>query len=122
MKIFQEYKNLTQDVRNARRALRDAQSKITKVFGVVDWADYGKVDMCINLYTKMVMPWFSKSSFENIEFTKNCECFDCHKLCQNNDCKHEEQNWNAVATQFAYDAARDARRAFVRRMFRGHAK
>lgn len=122
MTIFQEYKNLTKNVRDARHNLRDAKSKITKVFETVDWADYGKVEMCINRYSKMMMPWFSKNSFENIEFVKNCDCFDCHKLCQNNDCKYEEQNWDAVAAQFAYDNARSVRRAFVKNIFRGRAK
>lgn len=118
MTKLEEYKALNKNVRDSRRQLRDAKLKITHVFETVDWADYGKVDMCINVYTKMAMPWFSKSSFEDIEFTKHCECFDCHKLCQNTNCKYEEQNWDAVAAQFAYDDARAARRAFIGNLFR----
>ena len=122
MKKLEEYKNLTKTVRAARRKLDKAKSQITKTFETVDWGQYGKVESCINRYNKMVMPWFSKNTWEDIEFVKYCDEFNCHHLCENNDCKYEEQNWDAVAAQFAYDNAKKERRAFVRNLFRGRAK
>jgi hypothetical protein len=65
----------------------------------------------------MTMPWFSKSSFEDIEFVRYCKDYNCHHLCENNNCVYEEQNWDAVAAQVAYDNARKERRAFVRGLF-----
>lgn len=122
MSKLQEYKKLNKNVRDARRNLRAAELQVTKTFETVDWADYGLVKACINRYNKMAMPWFSRNSFEDIEFVRNCADFNCHHLCENNDCPYEEKNWDAVAAQFALDAARQERRAFVRGLFRGRAK
>lgn len=118
MKKLEEYRLLNKNVRNARRVLRATNAKITEVIETPDWAGYCNVVKCINRYSKMTMPWFSKSSFEDIEFVRYCDKFDCHKLCQNNNCEYEELNWDAVAAQFAYDDARAARRAFVRNVLR----
>ena len=112
-----EYKLLNKSVRVARRNLRTATSQITETTETPDWEGYGKVIKCINRYNKMVMPWFSKNTFEDIEFVKYCDCFNCHHLCENNDCPYEEKNWDAVAAQIDYDNARKARRAFVRGLF-----
>jgi len=117
MKKLEEYRLLNKNVRAARRNLNAAKLKITEKIETPDWANYGKVVKCINRYSKMTMPWFAKTSFEDIEFVKFCDKFDCHKLCQNNDCACEEQNWDAVAAQIDYDNARKARRAFVRGLF-----
>lgn len=119
---LQEYRKLSKNVRAARRNLHEAQLKITKIIETPDWSEYGVVKACINHYNKMIMPWFSKNGFEDITFVKYCDCFDCHKLCQNNDCEYEEKNWDAVAAQFAYDNACRERRAFVRNLFHGRTK
>lgn len=118
MKKIEEYKVLNKKVRDARRKLNAAKSQITEVIKTPDWEEYCTVIKCINRYSGMVMPWFSKNSFENIEFVKYCESFDCHHLCENNNCPYEEKNWDAVAAQFAYDDAIAARRAFVRGLLR----
>ncbi|MBO4700398.1 MAG: hypothetical protein J5620_01470 [Alphaproteobacteria bacterium] len=122
MSKWQEYKTLNKNVRAARRNLRAVESNITKTFETVDWADYGRVEACINHYSKMTMPWFSKNYFENIEFVRKCADFNCHHLCENNGCLYQEKNWDAVAAQFVLDNARQERRAFVRGLFRGRGK
>lgn len=122
MTKLEEYRLLNQNVRAARKALHAAQAQITETIETPNWENYSSVVKCINRYSKMTMPWFAKTSFEDIEFVRYCKDYNCHKLCQNNACACEEQNWNAVAAQIAYDDARRERRVFVRNLFRGRAK
>ncbi len=119
---LQEYRKLSKNVRAARRNLHEVQLKITKIIETPDWSEYGVVKACINQYHKMIMPWFSKSSFEDVAFVKYCDRFNCRKVCQKDDCEYVQRNWDAVVAQIAYDDARRARREFIFGGLRKHEK
>ena len=117
MKKLEEYRLLNKNVRAARKALHAAQTQITETIETPNWENYSSVVKCINRYSKMTMPWFAKTSFEDIEFVRYCKDYNCHHLCENNNCEYQEQNWDVVAAQVAYDNAKKERRAFVRGLF-----
>ena len=117
-----EYRKLNKKVRMARSSLHAAQFKITKRIETIEWSKSGQSVACINRYFGMSMPLLARGTFENIEFVKYCDLLDCYHLCENNDCPYQEKNWDVVAAQFAYDNARQERRAFVRGLFRRRTK
>lgn len=117
MTKLEEYRLLNQNVRNARRALNRAIAEISL------WCDGYNLEgsnptMCINRFDGVRAKSLSADLLDDNGLVKFCDKFDCHKLCQNNNCEYEELNWDAVAAQFAYDDARAARRAFVRNVLR----
>ena len=114
---LQEFMRLCADVRDARKALDDAKAKITvqrKEYNL-DGANSGKV--CINRFAGVRAKSLSAHLLDDNGLVEFCDKYDCHHLCENNDCAYEELNWDAVAAQFAYDAAIRERCDFVRGFF-----
>ena len=114
---LQEFMRLCANVRDARKALSDAKAEITvrrKEYNL-DGANSGMV--CINRFAGVRAKNLSAHLLDDNGLVEFCDEYDCHHLCENNNCAYEELNWNAVAAQIAYDAARQERRDFVRGFF-----
>ena len=115
---WQEWQNLCADVRAARDALNGAMAGITIQCKEYNLDKPNPGTICINRFDCVRADTLSADVLDDNGAVKFCEKFDCHHLCENNDCPNQESNWDAVAAQFAYDAARRARRDFLRGLFR----
>ena len=124
MTKIEEYKLLNKKVRDARRDLRDAMETVTQNFKeyVLDKDVKNPGSACINRFDSVSAKTLSAGILDDNVKVAYCDSFNCHHLCENNDCPYEEKNWDAVAAQFAYDNARQERRAFVRNLFKGRGK
>ena len=114
---LQEFMRLCANVRDARKALSDAKAEITvrcKEYNL-DRANSGKV--CINRFAGVGAKSLSAHLLDDNGLVEFCDKYDCHHLCENNNCAYEELNWDAVAAQIAYDAAIQERCDFVRVFF-----
>jgi len=122
MKVLKEYRLLNQNVRATRKVLRGALAGITlwcKEYNL----DESNADMvCINRFDSVRAKSLSADLLDDNGLVKFCDKYDCHHLCENNNCGYQEQNWDAVAAQIAYDDARKERRTFTRNLFRKRAK
>ncbi len=114
---LQEFMRLCANVRATRKALSDAEAEITcqrKEYNL-DGANSGKV--CINRFAGVRAKRLSAHLLDDNGLVEFCDKYDCHHLCEDNDCAYEELNWDAVAAQIAYDATCQERRDFVRGFF-----
>ena len=122
MKKLEEYRLLNQNVRATRKVLDSALAEITLWHKEYNLEGANSGIACINRFDGVRAKSLSAGLLDDNGLVKFCDKFDCHKLCQNNNCEYEELNWDAVAAQFAYDDARAARRAFIGNLFRGRGK
>ena len=116
MTKLEEYRLLNQNVRNARRALNRAIAEISL------WCDGYNLEgsnptMCINRFDGVRAKSLSAGLLDDNGLVRFCDKYDCHHLCENNNCEYQEKNWDAVAAQIAYDNARKERRTFIGNLF-----
>lgn len=114
---LQEFMRLCTNVRATRKTLSDAEAKITcqhKEYNL-DGSNSGTI--CINRFAGVMAKSLSAHTLDDNGLVEFCDKYDCHHLCENNNCAYEELNWDAVAAQIGYDAAIQERCDFVRGFF-----
>ena len=122
MKVLKEYRLLNQNVRATRKVLRGALAGITLWCKECNLDESNSDMVCINRFDSVRAKSLSADLLDDNGLVKFCDKYDCHHLCENNNCVYQEQNWDAVAAQIAYDDARKERRTFTRNLFRKRAK
>lgn len=113
MSKIHEYIILTKKLRAARREMLAAQEKITFNYKnySIDHPEIAQELGCVNKFEKVVSE--TLNIFDDGGYTKNCHLFT-ELPCANRKCPWFAKNLDYTVAKERYDAARNARRAFLR--------
>jgi len=122
MNKLQEYHTLSKNLRKARRAMR------AKRWGITAYQQECVLDnpntpirACINRFERVYGVSKNPNVYDGGDFVICCSWFD-ELPCVDTKCPMYSKNLEYTVAVEKFNAARDARRAFVKNIFRGRAK
>lgn len=121
MSKISEYIKLTKKLRAARRAMLDAQAKITVYHATyaLDKSDDAEIAACINKCEKVCDK--DLNICDDGGYVKNCALFD-ELPCPDRKCPWFSRNLDYTVAKERYEVARDARREFLRNIRKARTK
>lgn len=122
MKVLQEYHILSKNLRDARRTMRAKRGKITDYQQecVLDNPNT-PIRACINIFERVYGVSTNPNAYDGGDFVIYCPSFN-ELPCVDIKCPMYSKNLEYIAALEKFNAARIARRAFVKNIFRGRAK
>lgn len=123
MSKLKEYITLSRDVRRARRKLLWARDRITgwhqEYFLDSNRANYSA--KCINRFDCVKGNELSTNALDDTGFVTYCDLLN-DAPCTNAKCPCYAKHLDYIVAIEKFNVARDARRAFVKNLFRGRSK
>lgn len=122
MKVLQEYHILSKNLRDARRAMRAKRGEITDYQQECFLDDPNTpILACINKFERVYGICMDTNAYDDGDFVIYCPLFN-ELPCVDKTCPMYSKNLDYTVALEKFNAARIARRAFVKNIFRGRAK
>lgn len=114
MSVIKQYIDLTRQLHDAKKNLRQATLKITSVHSFLN--DDNSFRSCVNLYRTPILWGIYRMPTDPVDYIEFCDDFCDDHICWNQACPMWQQNKKFVELHNAYENARRQKSDFVKQL------